>query len=510
MVDRFRGRKSYPTQNVLAVVDFDLRFTYVLAGWEGSAHDSLVLQDALSRKHGLKIPEGKFYLADAGYAARPGILPPYRGVRYHLQEFLGPNEPKCPKELFNLRHSSLRTTIERAFGTLKTRFKILSNKPFIPLKSQPKVVAACCALQNWILDNGPDKFVVDEATWYTQLPRSTNRVSDYEVDIRDWAVKRDVIAQQMWNDRVHMLICVDNMEELNDAGETKKAGSRERSANWSDDETKFMLEWYIELQKDRLIPSPLRKQYHQQCANALNAKFGSTFTRSQVYRNFKKCRERWSWIASAHAKSGYSFDASAQKFTIDPSEKDPTRLGVADGSFAVDQTTVNVSSDSDESDGLKELENYQMIGDDDGTETDTIAFHSASTEGTACSKKRKHLPTRNVSKGRTRHGCMNDEVSASIVRLCDALVCGKGTGNTTTENKIKSEEPVDPNASLWQRIEVLPIPTRDKIEIAKFLSNPQQEIFRGYLKAASDSTFQTWVIDFMGSKYGTAEGSTLL
>ena len=53
-VDRFRGRKSYPTQNVLAVVDFDLHFTYVLAEWEGSAHDSLVLQGP----NGLKIPEG--------------------------------------------------------------------------------------------------------------------------------------------------------------------------------------------------------------------------------------------------------------------------------------------------------------------------------------------------------------------------------------------------------------------------------------------------------------------
>ena len=52
------GRKHYPTQNVLAAVDFDLRFTYVLAGWEGSAHDSFVLQDALSRPSGLKIPEG--------------------------------------------------------------------------------------------------------------------------------------------------------------------------------------------------------------------------------------------------------------------------------------------------------------------------------------------------------------------------------------------------------------------------------------------------------------------
>lgn len=46
----FRGRKHYTTQNVLAAVDFDLKFTYVLAGWEGSAHDVLILADALERK----------------------------------------------------------------------------------------------------------------------------------------------------------------------------------------------------------------------------------------------------------------------------------------------------------------------------------------------------------------------------------------------------------------------------------------------------------------------------
>ncbi|XP_044447927.1 protein ALP1-like isoform X1 [Triticum aestivum] len=80
IANRFRGRKSYPTQNVLAVVDFDLRFTYVLAGWEGSTHDSVVLKAALNRTNGIPMPEGKYYLADAGYAARPGILPPYRGV----------------------------------------------------------------------------------------------------------------------------------------------------------------------------------------------------------------------------------------------------------------------------------------------------------------------------------------------------------------------------------------------------------------------------------------------
>ena len=52
---KFRGRKEGTTQNVIT---FDLKFIYVLAGWEGSAHDSRVLGDALSRTSGLKIPEG--------------------------------------------------------------------------------------------------------------------------------------------------------------------------------------------------------------------------------------------------------------------------------------------------------------------------------------------------------------------------------------------------------------------------------------------------------------------
>ena len=54
----FRGRKKYTTQNVMAAVDFDLRFTYVLAGWEGSTHDAVVLRDALGRENGLRVPQG--------------------------------------------------------------------------------------------------------------------------------------------------------------------------------------------------------------------------------------------------------------------------------------------------------------------------------------------------------------------------------------------------------------------------------------------------------------------
>jgi hypothetical protein len=39
-------RKGMTTQNVLAVCDFDMRFTFVLAGWSGSVHDMRVINDA--------------------------------------------------------------------------------------------------------------------------------------------------------------------------------------------------------------------------------------------------------------------------------------------------------------------------------------------------------------------------------------------------------------------------------------------------------------------------------
>ena len=45
-------RKGTTTQNVLAVCDFDMRFTFVLARWSGSVHDMRVFTDAMTKyKH---------------------------------------------------------------------------------------------------------------------------------------------------------------------------------------------------------------------------------------------------------------------------------------------------------------------------------------------------------------------------------------------------------------------------------------------------------------------------
>eukprot|EP00268_Persea_americana_P058978 TRINITY_DN7185_c0_g1_i15.p1 TRINITY_DN7185_c0_g1~~TRINITY_DN7185_c0_g1_i15.p1 ORF type:complete len:191 (+),score=11.14 TRINITY_DN7185_c0_g1_i15:373-945(+) len=86
---RYRNRKGWISQNVMCAVSFDMRFNYALAGWEGSASDSRILQDAIYRRphNRLKVPVGKYYLVDAGYANARGFLAPYHGVRYHLKEY---------------------------------------------------------------------------------------------------------------------------------------------------------------------------------------------------------------------------------------------------------------------------------------------------------------------------------------------------------------------------------------------------------------------------------------
>lgn len=80
-----RNRKGFLSQNVLACVSFDMRFTYVLTGWEGSIADSRLWAEA--RQDGLAIPPGQYYLGDAGFPSCDACLVPYRGVRYHLREW---------------------------------------------------------------------------------------------------------------------------------------------------------------------------------------------------------------------------------------------------------------------------------------------------------------------------------------------------------------------------------------------------------------------------------------
>jgi hypothetical protein len=134
----FKGRKHYTSLFLISIWS-----RRVLAGREGPSHDASILAYSI----GLDIHVGL------------GFLHPLGETRYPINEFWR-NNPKTAIELFKLSHSSLRTTVERAFATLKNRFKILYHKPFHPFTAQVKFVLSCCILHNWILGFGLDEHVL--------------------------------------------------------------------------------------------------------------------------------------------------------------------------------------------------------------------------------------------------------------------------------------------------------------------------------------------------------------
>ncbi|XP_042507398.1 uncharacterized protein LOC122083597 [Macadamia integrifolia] len=207
---RFRNRNGVPTQNVLVACTFDQQFIFVYPGWEGSAADSRVLRAVLNDpdQNFPQIPEGKYYLVDVGYMNTAGFLSPYQGVRYNLHEFRGVNQqPRNAKELFNHRHSSLRSIIQRSFDVLKERFPILKLAPQYAFHIQRDLVIAACVIHNHIrreerndwLFNSVQRRMVDD------LQDPDQPEMDFGATVHDEFASflQDSIASAMWNDFVH-------------------------------------------------------------------------------------------------------------------------------------------------------------------------------------------------------------------------------------------------------------------------------------------------------------------
>ncbi|VYS68990.1 unnamed protein product [Arabidopsis thaliana] len=202
----FRNSNGLLTQNVLAASSFDLRFNYVLAGWEGSASDQQVLNAALTRRNKLQVPQGKYYIVDNKYPNLPGFIAPYRGVSTDSREEA--------KEMFNERHKLLHRAIHRTFGALKERFPILLSAPPYPLQTQVKLVIAACALHNYVRLEKPDDLVFRMFEEETLAEAGEDRevaLEEEQVEIvgqehgfrpeevEDSLRLRDEIASELWN-----------------------------------------------------------------------------------------------------------------------------------------------------------------------------------------------------------------------------------------------------------------------------------------------------------------------
>lgn len=150
---------------------------------------------------------------DAGYTNKKGFLAPFRGVKYHLEEWED-HTASNSKELFNHRHCSLRNSVERAFGVIKKRWKIIDDsEPFFGYDTQVDIVLACCIIHNHIMGVDPnDVFLVEmdaelqrqqvlEDMQHQENPTKRRKVTRREQreENREWSDFRLKMADDIWN-----------------------------------------------------------------------------------------------------------------------------------------------------------------------------------------------------------------------------------------------------------------------------------------------------------------------
>lgn len=109
--------------------------------------------------------------------------------------------PTTKEELFNLRHASARNIIERIFGVLKRRFRILLLAPEYNLEIQARIPVALAVLHNFIRIHDPDEGSLSDIPNHSisnNTEETTTGISEgYEGEID---IRRDRIAEEMWID----------------------------------------------------------------------------------------------------------------------------------------------------------------------------------------------------------------------------------------------------------------------------------------------------------------------
>ena len=123
----YTNRKSFYSVHLLAIVDAADRFIFTQCGSSGNQTDSTVLRyssfnreqfSALCNGQLPAVPYGYIIIADGGFMALPWVVSNYSGTS-NLHEHCA---------AFNNAVAATRHGVERAYGQLKRRFKILGGR----------------------------------------------------------------------------------------------------------------------------------------------------------------------------------------------------------------------------------------------------------------------------------------------------------------------------------------------------------------------------------------------
>ncbi|CAF0959072.1 unnamed protein product [Adineta ricciae] len=147
--------KKYHSVIMLAVVNSSLLFTYVNVGAPGRCNDSSVfsrstlsdvIQMPIYANHYININNVKIQshlIADSAFPLKPSVLKPYGEKPNMLRS----------ERLFNYRLSRCRCSVERAFGSMKNRFRCLHKKLEYDINYVCTLIKATAVLHNLCVFN---------------------------------------------------------------------------------------------------------------------------------------------------------------------------------------------------------------------------------------------------------------------------------------------------------------------------------------------------------------------
>ena len=149
-IDYFARTKRYAV-NTQGIVGANLVFLHVATGFPGSIHDARMwmkteIHTKIESEAILQYPEkiiGNFrvkplILGDGAYTLSPNLMKPYRHTIQLSRE----------QRKFNKKLSSARVIVERAFGVLKARYRILLKRLDSSITNVSDIIIGCVVLHN--------------------------------------------------------------------------------------------------------------------------------------------------------------------------------------------------------------------------------------------------------------------------------------------------------------------------------------------------------------------------
>eukprot|EP00268_Persea_americana_P006544 TRINITY_DN12360_c0_g1_i10.p1 TRINITY_DN12360_c0_g1~~TRINITY_DN12360_c0_g1_i10.p1 ORF type:complete len:111 (+),score=12.78 TRINITY_DN12360_c0_g1_i10:2222-2554(+) len=102
------------------------------------------------------------------------------------------------KELFNMKHSTTRNVIKRAFGILKKRWAIFRSPAFYPINIQVRIILACCLLHSYVRNELRVDPYEDIELDEEEAEGNTDHISTIETSV-EWMSFREQMVVSMFN-----------------------------------------------------------------------------------------------------------------------------------------------------------------------------------------------------------------------------------------------------------------------------------------------------------------------